>query len=118
LLFVQLLRNNVGGNDTLSGNAGRDILIGGFGLDRLSGDEDEDVLAGGDTRQSLPALQALFAAWTANDDYELRVANASGLLTVDDDLESDVLAGQSARDLFFDGLGDSLQDNLEGEMVL
>lgn len=52
----------------------------------------------------------LLAGWTSPDDYSTRVVAIDTLLSVDDDEEEDLLTGSSGRDLFYDGLGDTLTD--------
>jgi hypothetical protein len=99
------------GDDLLNGTGGRSILIGGTGRDRLVGGNGDDVLVGGSTSLDGDddALLDLLDVWASSDPYEDRVADVAGLLADLDDGETDVLNGASGRDLFFDGLGDSLQ---------
>lgn len=100
------------GNDTLLGGSGGDILVGGLGQDQLVGGNDNDVLIGGATSEDEDndALRAALDAWTSTADYATRVAAVDALLSVLDDGELDKLTGSAGRDLFYDGLGDSLTD--------
>lgn len=96
------------GDDVLTGGFGRDILIGGFGLDDLVGGADEDVLIGGrivDDHDDGLLMDAL-AAWVSEDSHADRVDALDDLITVLDDGEEDDLIGSAGRDLFFEGLGD------------
>jgi serralysin len=65
------------GDDTLNGGGGGDILIGGFGLDTLNGGEDEDILiAGFTTSDSLISdLNVLIAEWVSVNSYATRISN-------------------------------------------
>lgn len=100
------------GNDELQGGGGRNVIIGGLDEDRLKGGNDDDVLIGGSTNidEDEEAIWALLATWNSNASYDNRVAAIDSLLTVSDDSEEDELKGHSGRDLFYQGLEDSLQD--------
>jgi Ca2+-binding RTX toxin-like protein len=64
-----------GGNDTISGVDGRDILIGGSGADSLNGGAGDDILiAGTTTFDSNPsALVAIMTEWASADSYSVRI---------------------------------------------
>ena len=55
------------GADYLYGNLGNDVLIGGTGADWLNGNEGDDLLIGGTTDHDndLAALQAIRAEWAS-----------------------------------------------------
>ncbi len=88
------------------------MIIGGLGEDRLKGGNHDDVLIGGATNidEDDDAIRALLATWNSSESYDNRVAAIDSLLTVSDDSEEDELKGHSGRDLFYQGVGDFLQD--------
>ena len=63
------------GNDALHGNIERDLLFAGAGANFLSGGEGEDMLFGGATSLDTndAKLQALFAFWSSELDFQARV---------------------------------------------
>jgi Ca2+-binding RTX toxin-like protein len=69
------------GDDTLTGDDGRDLMIGGLGADTITGSKDEDILIAGWTSfdDNLAALSAIMAEWgsTAITNAN-RVAHLSG----------------------------------------
>jgi PKD repeat protein len=68
------------GDDRLSGRQGRDLLVGGSGLDTLNGGLGQDLLLGGNTtlENDAEATAAVFAEWTSDHDYKVRLANLLG----------------------------------------
>jgi hypothetical protein len=108
------------GDDMLVGGKGRNVLIGGEGLDRISAGKRDDVLIGGstDVDDDNHALLTVLAAWDADDLYDNRVTAIDALITVLDDGDEDKLTGASGLDLFYDGLGDILNDMKPTETLL
>jgi Ca2+-binding RTX toxin-like protein len=100
------------GEDTLIGADARSILIGGSGADRLIGGAEGDVLIGGSSNvdDSDAALWEALEAWDSLDHYDLRSLAVDSLLDALDDEESDRMTGGAGRDLWFDGVSDSLLD--------
>src|SRR5262245_25400322 len=106
------------GNDTLTADVARDLLIGGDGADTLTGGGDEDILIAGYTSYDAPtaanqqALDAIMREWKRTDaDYATRIShlqNGGGLnggyvfnsTTVFDDAFADSLTGNQGRDWF------------------
>nr|MCU0885767.1 hypothetical protein [Beijerinckiaceae bacterium] len=75
-------------NDSLFGNDGDDVLLGGAGNDTLSGGDDEDTLVGGDGNDSL----------SGGDEDDLLEGGAG----------NDILAGNDGEDVLLGGAGDDL----------
>lgn len=107
------------GDDVLVGQSGRNIMIGGLGMDKLTGGKKDDVLIGGSTTSDNDddALLAAILAWNAVDNYDNRAAAVDALLVVTDDSNVDTLTGSAGLDLFYDGLGDTLNDRKMLEFV-
>ena len=108
------------GDDMLVGGKDRNVLIGGVGLDRIRGGKLDDLLIGGstDVDDDDDALLTVLAAWDTDDLYDNRVTAVDALITVLDDGDEDKLTGASGLDLFYDGLGDILNDKKPTEMLL
>jgi len=69
------------GNDVLTGLRGRDLLIGGTGSDKLDGDDGDDILIAGSTSydDDGASLGRLLAEWTRRKgSYALRVKHLMG----------------------------------------
>jgi len=64
------------GNDELFGNEGRDLLLGGAGLDHLDGGDGEDLLIGMATPfdQNLAMIDAIFNIWTGSGSLAQRTS--------------------------------------------
>jgi hypothetical protein len=119
------------GGNVLRGGAGRDLLIAGPSGGSLFGDEGEDLLIGGTTAYDAdPAgLEAVRAEWTRRDaDYDTRVANLTGGLSVDagsllggsavtSNGGPNSLFGEVGLDVFF-ALLSEVKDREEGEVVV
>jgi len=110
------------GNDKLFGSAGRDVLIGRTGKDTLYGESGEDLLISDSTAndEDDAALQALLAAWAANDTFANRVANIgtfAGPDAITDDGVADTLYGGSNQDWFIVGSNDKIKDRAKNEPV-
>jgi Ca2+-binding RTX toxin-like protein len=101
------------GNDTLLGGSGRDLLVGGAGADQLSGNAGDDILVAGTTAYDADrgALEAIRAAWLADQPFATRVAALTagvgtggavklGAGTVFDDAATDILTGSAGSDWF------------------
>ena len=116
------------GNDTLWGGRGRNLLFGGAGKDTLVGGLGDSLLIGGTTTWNPTdfsaksvALQAILNEWDSSATSAVRIAHITGqsggingqtflnASTIQDDRLVDSLLGGSAVDLFFQGLGDSIQ---------
>lgn len=100
------------GNDRLDGGPGRDIVIGGRGSDRIHGGSDDDILIAGFTAFSNydVTLSKVRDIWVTDLNYDCRVAlirqqnlltNSGSAPAVRDDGVSDKLTGMSGLDLFF-----------------
>jgi Ca2+-binding RTX toxin-like protein len=65
------------GDDILQGGPVRDLLIGGLGADRLNGLGGDDILLGATSAHDTDdvALRAIFAEWKSGRDYPIRTAN-------------------------------------------
>src|SRR5206468_4242566 len=118
-----------GGDDTLTGGGGNNILLGGDGNDVLQGGLRRDLLFGGDGTDNLKAggrdallvggwtaydgdlavLDQLLAEWASSDPYGTRAAKlGTGTPTIPQlsaaqiaDGYFDVLTGGTGSDLFF-----------------
>lgn len=93
---IETTEANVGGTDTLNGDEGNDIAIGGFGNDTISGNAGDDFLIGDNGR-------AQFAA---------------GILTRIESIDpglggNDAIAGNDGNDIAIGGFGD---DTVSGEI--
>jgi RTX calcium-binding nonapeptide repeat (4 copies)/PKD domain len=68
------------GNDQLTGGQGRDLLIGGAGGDTLNSNAGEDILIAGTTAfdGKHAALAAIMAEWTSERSFADRLANLRG----------------------------------------
>jgi hypothetical protein len=72
------------GNDTITGGSGRSLLIGGKGKDTIKGGSGDDILIGGytDFDNNNAALMAVFAEWQRTDEtYSQRISNIRGTTT-------------------------------------
>jgi Ca2+-binding RTX toxin-like protein len=72
------------GNDSVFGNDGRDVLIGGLGGDSLDGGNDDDILIGARTSYdaSIASMLAILSEWTRTDlSYAARLSHISGATT-------------------------------------
>ncbi len=120
-----------GGTDThLEGGRGRDILIAGPGAAHLDGRGGDDVLIGGSTAfdHNEAALASLLQEWNhtydrknARDDYLIRAAHLTGLLTtatVQSNGGHNHLDGGGGLDLFFAAAKDKLDGLKKGEQVV
>ncbi|MCA9049623.1 MAG: PKD domain-containing protein, partial [Planctomycetaceae bacterium] len=108
------------GDDSLQGRAGNDVLIGGRGFDDLQGDDGEDLLIGAATvhDDNPDNLDDVFALWTSDDDFAMR------MLVLENDLLSpakivednapDKLQGGQDRDWLFARSQGSSKDKLIG----
>jgi hypothetical protein len=128
------------GNDVLVGGSGRSILIGDAGSDKVTGRSGSDILIGDGTTfdamtsNNQRSLMALLAEWQSADSYSTRFRDintgAGGGLngtaklnfgtTVLDDGSADAVTGLvsiPALDWFFQGLGDELLSQQNGEHV-
>ncbi|HVK12947.1 MAG TPA: calcium-binding protein, partial [Gemmataceae bacterium] len=107
-----------GGNDTMSGGDGRDVLIGGLGTDSLDGNGGDDILIGGRTSYDADyiALLGVMLDWARQDlDYAARTAALAVKLnstTVFADPAIDTLTGGTGTDWFFGDTKDSLPDRV------
>ncbi|BAS54198.1 GLUG domain-containing protein [Leptolyngbya boryana NIES-2135] len=93
---IETTEANVGGTDTLNGDEGNDIAIGGFGNDTISGNAGDDFLIGDNGR-------AQFSA---------------GILTRIESIDpglggNDAIAGNEGNDIAIGGFGD---DTIFGEV--
>ena len=112
--------------DTLVGNNGRDLMIGGQDADSLDGGNDDDLEIGGATAYdaNVAALDAILNEWASSSTYAIRINNlliGGGLSggtcgrlgagrTVFDDGVADTLTGGTGLDWFFQGIGDAITD--------
>ena len=99
-------------------------MIGGLGADTLGGETGDDILIGGTSSLSsnVAALNAVMAEWTSANSYATRVANlrngggANGStklnsMTIQNDSSAaDRLTGASELDWFFQSSADVLVD--------
>jgi Ca2+-binding RTX toxin-like protein len=101
----------------LSGGKHRDVMIGGLGVDSLRGDQGDDILIGGTTDHDTNrvALDQIMATWShPKDSFSTRIGKLSPLLngtTVNDDGSRDRLEGGTQRDWYLDYL---LADTIVG----
>ena len=100
-----------GGDDTIDGNTGRDVVIGGTGSDTLDGSGDDDILIGGTTIHDadLLALQAISEEWASAKSYATRVNN----LRVGGGLNGAFVLKATGpnQTVFDDGVADTLTGN-------
>lgn len=100
------------GNDLISAGTGRDFVIGSLGADELSGGADDDLLVGGilNSGFDLIELDPLFSTWTGSGTFEERLALIGDDLAtlVDNDFETDILAGDLGLDYIDATNGDDL----------
>ena len=70
------------GSDTISGGAGRNVLIGGRGGDAITGGSDEDLLIAGFTAfdNNVPALRSIMAEWASAAPIATRVGHLQGTI--------------------------------------
>ncbi len=97
------------GGNTLTGGAGRDLLIAGLTASTLIGGTGDDLVIGGTTGYDQTSLQAISNYWGGADDYATRVTNvttgngvpALKAGTVSDNAGVNTLTGGEGFDLFF-----------------
>src|SRR5206468_9520347 len=105
------------GNDRLTGNGSRNILVGGMGRDTLTAGRDDDILIGGTYAYSedLDSVAAALAVWKSAATYNQRLSNlragtdaaaadtlfAMTSATILDDHEVDQLFGDQGQDWFW-----------------
>jgi hypothetical protein len=105
-----------GGRDTLTGGPGRNVLIGGTGADVLTGGSADDLLIGDQTTYDTPtsthvlALEAILAEWSRTDvDYVGRIDHLLGTtpggLNGNTFLNSTAVRNDSAKDTMTGGQG-------------
>jgi hypothetical protein len=113
------------GNDTLTAGSGRSLLIGGSGLDTLTGGAGDDILIAGTTTfgTSYAMLDTTLATWQRTDlDYGGRISaleyNGSPALlwgsTVLDDGAADTLQAGSGQNWYFANLNTGTRDTILG----
>jgi hypothetical protein len=95
IVAVGTVQNGGNGNDTLTGNAGNDILIGGNGQDTLIGNDGNDTLIGGNGTDLLLG--------NAGDDL---LYGGNGEDTLRGGLGNDTLTGGGGGDVFVFASGD------------
>jgi Ca2+-binding RTX toxin-like protein len=95
IVAVGTVQNGGNGPDTLTGNAGNDILIGGNGEDTLIGNAGNDTLIGGNATDLLLG--------NAGDDL---LSGGNGADTLRGGLGNDTLTGGSGGDVFVFASGD------------
>jgi hypothetical protein len=95
IVAVGTVQNGGNGQDTLTGNAGNDILIGGNGQDTLIGNAGNDTLIGGNGTDLLLG--------NAGDDL---LYGGNGTDTLEGGLGNDTLTGGSGGDVFVFASGD------------
>jgi Ca2+-binding RTX toxin-like protein len=100
----------VAGNDTLNGDAGRDLLIGGLGDDTINGGAEADVLIGDSARLLFDATETLVSIDTI-DIADLAPADpaAGGVDTIRGGADDDLLIGGA--------LGDKLDGGAEEDLI-
>ena len=116
----------------LVGGGGRNVLIGGLGGDRIEGLGGDDLIIGGRTAFDADPdqLRLILTEWKSTRTYDQRIANLTGVGTVDranagvflrntpddtifgDDEALDELLGGSGRDWFFAEIEDQLLDRV------
>jgi Ca2+-binding RTX toxin-like protein len=127
-------RGNTEATESLNGQNGRDILIGGTAIDTLIGGHGTDFLIGGSTAydNDVTALQSLMAEWASSNSYKIRISHLTGAssgglngdytlhggpdATVFDDGYADVLTGNDYYDWFL-GKADEPTDKVAGERL-
>jgi Ca2+-binding RTX toxin-like protein len=89
------------GDDTLRGGEGNDTLLGGMGQDLADGDAGDDWLAGGEGNDTL-------AGGSGSDTLDGNAGDdrLSGLVGQDDDSHVDFLNGGTGNDTMIPGSGD------------
>jgi Ca2+-binding RTX toxin-like protein len=92
---VGTVQNGTNGNDTLTGNAGNDTLIGGNGNDTLTGNAGNDTLIGGNGTDLLVG--------GAGDDL---LDGGNGTDTLRGGLGNDTLTGGNGSDVFLFAAGE------------
>jgi hypothetical protein len=116
------------GNDTLSGNNGRDFLIGGLGADILNGGNGDDLLIAGSTSYDAPttvnqqALALILNEWSRTDiSYASRISHlqSGGGLNATARLNGSTVQDDVSVDTLTGGLGqDWFLLNLSGGTAL
>lgn len=123
------------GNDAINsirGNGGRDVIVGGVGADTLDAGPllDQDLLIGGSVVHDLSGMRSIYNEWVRTDlGFDARVQNLRGptgglnglkFLTVDtvfDDFATDILTGGLDRDWFWAANNDTITDQTGLDLV-
>ena len=119
----------LGNGGTLSGGAGRDLLIAGALAGFLDGGGDDDILIAGTTNYDAnrAQLEAIRNFWARTDlDYASRVANlqagagapALNFATINSNDGADTLSGNDGLDWFFASFDDVLTDIMDDEFLV
>jgi hypothetical protein len=118
------------GDDLLVGSKGRDLLVGGDGTDALYGRGGDDILIGGisDFTAAPTGSAALMNVFLAKGSFASRanaVSTGSGVNnfvfssdTIDDDDNTDFLAGEGKTDLYLTKANDIVVDESIGGGVV
>ena len=117
---TQVLDGN-SGNDTLSGGAGNDILKGGSGDDILNGDADDDLLEGGpgaddiDGGTGIDTAEYFESSAGVTIDLNDDTNNAGGDALGDTYTDVENLIGSNHNDMITGDSGDNVLKGLDGD---
>lgn len=112
---IESYADGLGGTDTISGNEGNDVLIGGTDADTMQGNDGEDIMLGDNARIDLVGPTGRLLMQVA----AMPAATAVDFITTTDVLETtggaDVMSGNAGNDILFGGVNNGGVDTLYGD---